>query len=246
MGDAGHGDAIHASGAGGGGTAVDLGARVMTEYTNEEGEAMDLIGAFKRAGLADRLGLVIIWVTVLICGWFILDRLLVLNFMLAAVLPLPLFVVAGVATQIFIKKYTRNRSSRGLEGRWMTGYTGFRSSDWRLQDARGVRGQKSGIVHPCDESVQLVTDVMPKIWQSIDRLRGTRESQVYLDWEEATDLVMGPDCLEGYAEWAFSPEGRSFVSAEAEESRGFKMGSSSWRRRAGARRRPSIRCRMRT
>ena len=74
---------------------------------------------------------------------------------------------------------------------------------------------------PAMRAAQIVTDAMPKAWQSVDRLRATRESQVYLSWDEATDLVRGPECFESFAEWASSPAGRSFVPAEAEDSNGF-------------------------
>ena len=91
-----------------------------------------------------------------------------------------------------------------------------------MQEVNAARRTERAM--PAMRASALVLDAMPKAWQAIDRFRATRESEVYLSWEEATDIAMSPDCIEDYAEWSFSPAGRSFVPVEAENSSGFRMG----------------------
>ena len=91
-----------------------------------------------------------------------------------------------------------------------------------MQELRSAIRAEASI--PAVRAVKLVSDVMPRVWKAVDTMRASRKSSVYLSWNEATDIVMTPDCLDGYAEWAFSTVGRTFVPKNVENSRGFRMG----------------------
>ena len=83
---------------------------------------------------------------------------------------------------------------------------------------------RAEMVMPAMRAEALVSGAMPNVWRAIEQFRDNRESDLFLSWDEATDIVMGDECIDDYARWSFSPEGATFVPAEAEENRGYRMG----------------------
>ena len=90
---------------------------------------------------------------------------------------------------------------------------------WELDAAR-----RAEMAMPATRAVALVSKAMPNVWKAIDDLRAARTSELFLNWDEATDIAIGKACGDDYARWSFSDEGRSFVHPGDENSRGYRMG----------------------
>ena len=90
---------------------------------------------------------------------------------------------------------------------------------WELDAVR-----RAGMAMPATRATALVSKAMPHVWKAIDDFRATRASELFLSWDEATDIMIGKACVDDFARWSFNDEGRSFVQPEDENSRGYRMG----------------------